>query len=450
VVAKLQATRVSGVAPLAVLFDSTSTTAASGVDTFRQITYSFDFGDDRGQIWAVSGQPKNTQTGGPLAAHVFDVAGTYMVKVRATDASGAYSDASVAVTVQNADAFYAATKTICVSPSSNFTDCPSGSAQQTSMPSGTGWSGKRVLLHTGEKFGDISILDGNSAVQVGSYGTGAKPVVASVGIGNWQPQTTAFPTDITVMDLNVSNQISQSLGSRVLVLRNDVHLTPNSSGIPLSMGEQDYWYRGDPNRKIPQSAFYNAREIFFVENNALGSDTNTGVAGFWGDGSRVALLGNRFGKYQQHSARFSALNKSVLAHNEFQGISSDGIRLALKLHSMGYNDYTDGAINDTSGRGGWATNQIVIANNVFGNAADNNAWTVAVAPQNDTVEEGIQNVILENNRFYRGKNTSTDLIIAGRFITYRKNTVVGGGALNVGTDNGVLPAAWTGPNYSSQ
>jgi hypothetical protein len=34
---------------------------------------------------------------------VFDVAGTYTVKVRATDASGAYSDASVTVTVTNAD-----------------------------------------------------------------------------------------------------------------------------------------------------------------------------------------------------------------------------------------------------------------------------------------------------------------------------------------------------------
>jgi hypothetical protein len=448
VTAKVQATRVSGVAPLAVLFDSTTTTAKSGVDTFREITYSYNFDDERAQTWAVSGQPKNTQTGGPVSAHVFDVAGTYVVKVRATDASGAYSDASVTVTVSNADTFYAATKTICVSPSSNYTGCPSGAAQQSSMPSGTGWSGKRVLLHTGEKFGDISILDGNSAVQVGSYGSGAKPIVASVGIGNWQPQSTAFPTDITVMDLNVSNQISQSLGSRVLVLRNDVHLTPNSGGIPLSMGEQDYWYRGDPNRKIPQSAFYNAREIFFVENNAIGTDTSTGVAGFWGDGSRVALLGNRFGRYQQHSARFSALHKSVLAHNEFQGISADGIRLALKLHSMGLNPYTDGAINDTSGRGGWASSQIVIANNLFGNAADNNAWTVGIEPQNNTVEEGIENVVLENNRFIRGKSTVTDLVLAGRLITYRKNTVVSSGTLSVGTDSGVLPTGWYGPFFA--
>ena len=446
--AKVQATRVSGVAPLAVLFDSTATTAQSGVDTFRQITYSYNFDDERGQTWAVSGQPKNTQTGGPVSAHVFDVAGTYVVKVRATDASGAYSDASVTVTVTNADTFYAATKTICVSPSSNYTGCPSGAAQQTAMPSGTGWSGKRVLLHTGEKFGDISILDGNSAVQVGSYGTGAKPIVASVGIGNWRPASANFATDITVMDLNVSNQISQSLGSRVLVMRNDVHLTPNSGGIPLSMGELDYWYRGDAYRTVPQSAFYNAREIFFVENNALGSDTATGVAGFWGDGSRVALLGNRFGKYQQHSARFSALHKSVLAHNEFQGISSDGIRLALKLHSMGYNAYTDGAINDTSGRGGWATNQIVIANNLFGNAADNNAWTVAIAPQNTTVEEGIQNVILENNTFYRGKSTSTDLVIGGKLITYRKNKTSTGAALSVGTEQGILPSTWFGPIFA--
>jgi len=446
--AKVQATRVTGVAPLAVLFDSTTTTAASGVDTFRQITYSYNFGDDRGQTWAVSGLPKNTQTGGPVSAHVFDVAGTYTVKVRATDASGAYSDASVTVTVTNADTFYAATKTICVSPTSNFTGCPSGAAQQSSMPSGTGWSGKRVLLHTGEKFGDISILDGNNSVQVGSYGTGAKPIVASVGIGNWQPQTTAFATDITVMDLNVKNGMQQSLGSKVLFYRNDVHTT--GGGLSMTFGQADYWYRGDPYRTVAQSAFYNAREIFFVENYAINPDTSSASYGVWGDGSRVALLGNSFGKQQMHSVRISALNKGIIAHNEIQGISSDGIRHAMKLHSMGLNAYADGLINDTSGTGGWASSQVVIANNLFGNAADNNAWTVAISPQNDQYAEGVENVIVENNRFVRSTSTSTDLVLGGRRLTYRGNAASTGSAISEGVGHtGALPQSWRGPYYDS-
>jgi hypothetical protein len=437
----LVATRTTGTAPLAVMFDASSTMVPGVADPFRELAYTFDFGDPRGQTWAVSGKPKNAEVGGPLAAHVYDLPGTYTVRV-----SAASHSATVVIKVDDPAVVYAGTKTVCVGKS--FTGCPAGAAQQSSLPNGTAWNGKRWLLRAGESFGDISILDGNTNVQVGSFGIGAKPIVASVGIGNWRPTTTNFASDIVVMDLNVQNQIAQSIGQRVLVLRNDVHLKPNSAGIPLSMGQIDYWYRGDQNRTVAQSAFYNAREIFFVENNALGTDTQTGVAGFWGEGSRVALLGNRFGRYQQHSIRFSALNRGVLAHNEVQGISADGNRHALKLHSMGFNPYADGAINDTSGRGGWETSKVVIANNLIGNVADNNAWTMVIGPQNNTVGEGVEDVIVEANTFIHGKNTSRDLVYMGRRITVRGNAVQGGAKFLTGTDpNPEVPVAWSAPNY---
>ena len=424
--ASLQVTRTSCVAPCAVLFDAT------GMGDFRA-TYTFDFGDPTAGTWPISGKSKNSEVGGPIAAHVFNGPGVYTPRVNGV---------AVTVTVADPNLTFAGTKTVCVSPAKDYTGCPSGASQVTAYPA-LPWSGKRVLLHAGESFGAISLLDGNSNVQVGSYGTGPKPIVASVGIGNWRPTTPAFPTDITVMDLDVSNQIAQSLGQRVLVMRNDVHLTPNSGGIPLSMGLADYWYRGDPHRTVAQSAFYNAREIFFVANNALGTNTATGIAGFSGDGSRVAMLGNRFGKYQQHSVRIGALYKGVLAHNEFQGISADGSRHALKLHSQGPTmTYSDGWINDTSGRNGWISEQIVIANNVFGNAADNNAWTVEISAQNDTVEECIRDVIVENNKFIRGSKTSTDLVLTGKNITVRGN-----GAIRTGHVNGVIPTSCLGPYF---
>jgi hypothetical protein len=86
VTATVTASRVTG-APLAVLFDATGTTNTSGLDSFRQLNYAFNFGDDRGLVWSVSGLPKNTETSGPVAAHVFDVAGTYTVTVKATNPS---------------------------------------------------------------------------------------------------------------------------------------------------------------------------------------------------------------------------------------------------------------------------------------------------------------------------------------------------------------------------
>ena len=159
------------------------------------------------------------------------------------------------------------------------------------------------------------------------------------------------------------------------------------------------------------------------------------------------MLGNRFGKAQMHSARFSALDRGFLGHNEFQGISADGIRHSLKLHSNGLNPYADGSINDTSGQGGWASGRNVIANNLFGNALDNNDWTVAVSPQNDQYAEGIEKTIVENNRFVQGTKTSTDLILAGRNLIWRGNSRVGAsGAIRESqAHDGALPADWKGP-----
>ncbi|MBX3621807.1 MAG: hypothetical protein KF891_17690 [Rhizobacter sp.] len=161
-----------------------------------------------------------------------------------------------------------------------------------------------------------------------------------------------------------------------------------------------------------------------------------------------ALLGNTFGSYQMHSVRFSALHKGVIAHNDIRGISADGIRHALKLHSMGLNAYSDGFIHDLSGTGGWATDEVVIANNTLGNASDNNQWTVAVSPQNDQYAEGNENILVENNRFVRGRSTVTDLVMGGRNITSRGNSVSTGSALSTGIGHdSALPAAWKGPYY---
>jgi len=57
-------------------------------------------------------------------------------------------------------------------------------------------------------------------------------------------------------------------------------------------------------------------------------------------------------------------------------------------------------------------------------------------------------VIVENNRFARGPNTSTDMVYVGRRITARGNLTTSGAKITTGTDtNTELPAEWMGPNY---
>lgn len=441
--ATLQATRTGGVAPLAVLFDATATTTTTpGTDTFRQLSYSFDFGDERGAAWPVSGQPKNQQTGGPIAAHVFDQPGTYTVKVKATDASGASAETTLTINVQSADAAYAGTQTVCVSPSANYTGCPAGALRQTALPSL--YHGKRVLLRRGESFGAITITDGNTGVIVGGYGAGALPLVDSVSVGAWRPSTPNFATDITVMDLKVGNGMTQSVGKRVLFYRNE--LTSQGSKNGIYFGGIKYWAGDDPHRKVAMTEFYQPREIFLVENTVVGSVTGDKYNVF-GDGSHIALLGNVMGTSGEHTVRLTSARKAIVAHNELRGISNDGRRHSLKIHSGGMTPYDD-RYSVSSYK--WISEQVVVSHNVFGHPNSNNQWTVALSPQNNEYTEGLQHFIIANNHFIRTASVVQDLTLGGRDFTIRGNTVSNGESLRQGTGHtGGLPAEWVGPFYTN-
>ena len=52
---RLNTSRISGTAPLAVHFDaSDTTTTIPNIYSFHDIRYSFDFGDERNQSWTIS------------------------------------------------------------------------------------------------------------------------------------------------------------------------------------------------------------------------------------------------------------------------------------------------------------------------------------------------------------------------------------------------------------
>ncbi len=83
--AQLSVTPSSGTAPLAVTADASASTAGSSPIS----SYTFDFGDGT----TVGPQP------GPTASHTFTAAGSYVVKVTATDGNGLTSQANQTVTV---------------------------------------------------------------------------------------------------------------------------------------------------------------------------------------------------------------------------------------------------------------------------------------------------------------------------------------------------------------
>jgi len=431
------------------LFDGTgSTVGASGTQPFHDLHYEFNFDDNEAGTWTHSGLSKNSQGGSPLAAYVFERPGTYTVRMRVEAPNGQFSQTSTTVTVLNPSSHYAGTRTVCVSTTANYAGCPSGAAQQTALP--TTYAGKRVLLRRGESFPTINVRHQDDDVQVGAFGTGAKPRVASVQIGAGRATTANFPDEVTIMDLDVANGIEQTgPTSRLLLLRND--LDDPGARNEISFGAAlGYWAESDPYRVVPTSAFYHPREIFIVENRVIGSTSSNAatVVNLYGGGSRMAILGNDMGQSAQHTVRLYAAHKTVIAHNALRGRSADGVRHALKLHSGGLGSYAD---SFAVSRGTWVTQQVAIANNLFGDPQDNNSWNVAIRPQNAGSGEGIEDVIVENNRFHRGPNTNTDVLIVGRRLGARGNTrATGGTGLNISTDSSTsypLPGQWVGPYY---
>jgi PKD repeat protein len=448
IVAQLEATRVSGTAPLAVQFDATGTTSSlSSQHPFHHVRYSFDFGDQRGLNWPISGLSKNVQTGGPLAAHVFDQPGTYQVRVRATDLAGDYSERSINITVLDPSAAYAGTGTICVSAAANYAGCPSGASQVTALPSSATFNGRRVLLRSGETFGSISIQHGSQNVQVGAYGTGAKPRVNSIVVGTAQPTSASFPRNISIMDLNILQRFEQFASmSQLLLYRNTFAPSTSATEGQITIGAALEYIVS--HAALAANQYTQPREIFVVENQLTGSLSNT-FLNMQGSGSRFVILGNDMGTSQQHTLRLFRMHKGLVAHNALRGRSSDGIRHALKIHSGGLGDYNDNyAISGST----WASRQIVIANNLLGDPSDNNSWTGVAGPQNngENSREGLEDVVLENNVFHRGPNTNTEFILMGRRMTSRGNSRADGGSVNVSQYNNsyqLLPAEWVGPFY---
>lgn len=446
---ELPATRLSGPAPLGVLFDATTLVAAGAVaHPFHQLRYEFDFGDERGETWPISGAPKNTQAGGPLAAHVFDEPGSYLVRVRILGGASPV-EASVRIEVGDAHVAYAGAKTICVSTSANYGGCPTGALHQTTIPAPL--AGKRVLLRRGETFPGINVRRTDDDVRFSAFGPGtAKPRVERVDISGGTPGNDGFADDVSILGLSIRNGIHhESSAARMMLYKNDLDTPGGDNSITIG-GAIGYYAERNPG-----VAFYHPREIFVVENRVIGqvNDEGTPFLNFQGAGSRFAVLGNDMARAQEHTARFFALHKSVVAHNAFRGqahsASGPSIRSAIKLHSGGLGPYADDlAVSGTS----WATSQVVIADNLLGDATNNGSFTAGAAPQNADVGtvEGIEDVIFERNRFVRGPHTNTELHNVGRRITTRGNVRVDGGPpqISVGTPGPSMPAAWIGPYFN--
>ena len=462
--------RLSGVAPLAVFFDASGSSATATTRPFHDLEYRWDFGDKIGGIlnlsppltgtstWNAGSKPgvssRNTATG-PVTAHVYETPGTYYVTLNITDGTNSVSNSCTEIAVQDPDTVFATTNTVCVARTAGFAGCPAGAQQitETSFPaaiSNYAKTGTRVLFKRGDTFDAATeaVLTETGPGMVGAFGTGALPVIQMTGNTNvlgFSSVTTPDFKDWRIMDLDMDGMggnatsgtgIGGTSGgaAQITVLRLTYRNMNNAIGFAIDL--LNYWNNYADANSRPDLGGHMLDQVAVVDSTVV-AGANT-VYSAYDSGNRIAFMGNSFDNggnaSGSHVTRWPYLNKAVISNNSF---SRPGFtRLTIKLHGPGWNAVSnDGVFDPTAthprnGPSDWSnyslaasgdgySKYVVISDNKLTEAA--NPWSVDIGPEDPYNDERVHDVIFERNWFVANTASQVSLRIAASEITVRNN-----------------------------
>jgi PKD repeat protein len=431
--------RVSGIAPLAVFFDGSATRASATARPFHELEYRWNFGDPAGgAVWTqgsgagiASNNSKNAASG-PMAAHVFESAGTYTVCLTVTDgANTAARPVTITVTSPDSAPEFAGAATLCVDsrarPVPGADGCPAGAtvlqsadfdaAINTSARNGA--AHKRILFRRGSTFtsSTTAAITANGPGLVGAYGTGAKPHVNGASgkflIGH---ESNLSFADWRIVDLSLDGQGMTSSGGtafqtigpfrQLTLLR--VEARRFLHGVLLSK-----WFLD--NRVNNTQAF--RAPLWSDLAIAESVIENVYDYGFLGEANRISMLGNRFlartssasAQAPGHLVRLGYANGAVLSHNNFAG-DSPGNSLTIR----GVPNGGDRTIPPDA----W-TEKVIVSDNVI--AGGQSAWFFTIRRVNDWTEARFRNVLVERNWIIATPPTFTALVTDAGEMTIRNN-----------------------------
>lgn len=333
------ASRLTGVAPLAVFFDATASTSTNPILPFHDMGYGWDFGDPGGGTWgqgARSGVSKNLATGA-VAAHVFETPGTYTVTLAISDGTNTVVNNCAVITVNNPDV----ANTTCVNAlGADHTGCPLVGVGMTYANSaacvtagrcvtnadfdvaltsylgvGAAAAGKRVLFKGGDTFVASVVYAYNAAgpTEIGAYGTG-RPIIQYTGSdpASGYIYVAGTSSDLRVVGIEFDGQSQTDL--RAISFQN----TAWGNALFLNTYLRNLW-----------SGYQVGMEGtgLFVVNNVI--DTIGGAAGAMsifvgssvGHSSQVAVLGNSVSQagFGEQALRLNAVQKFVISNNTVSG-----------------------------------------------------------------------------------------------------------------------------------
>jgi len=412
--------RVSGVAPLAVHFNAVGTTATATARPFHELEYRWSFGDASSGNWGdrstgSSGTGANTSRNvarGPVAAHVYETPGTYVLNLTVTDGTNTISNSCVQIAVQDPNLVYANANTVCISstgiPSGGADGCPSGAAgfqlsdfcSAVTTHRGTG---KRLLFRGGQTFSCAAgtTVPNNGPWTIGSYGGGLARILSSQATGNVigiGAGAGIFPADGRLMDLEITTSAPpgntlisvRGIGNfdKLTLLRLNIHDIGDGPQFLVNLvnvaGNTHVW-----------------DQLTIADSTIRTITGGAGTHGLFLFASRLALLGNliddTFGG--EHLARLDYHNGSVISHNALRNGAAGKETMAIR----GTENNPAGPVYQGFVLPSPSPSQyIVISDNDF---TLDTPEGVKLGPANSTIQVVIQDVISERN-YYRAPVTT--------------------------------------------
>jgi len=417
--------RASGVAPLSVFFDATGTVSSTVTRPFHDIEYRWNFGESAGPgigQWSQGGRPgqnsRNTAIG-PVAGHVFETPGTYVVTVEDAAKTVNYQ---CRITVQDPEVVFSAAKTTCFSTSGNFTGCPVGanrvSTSDFSVVRNAATAAntvRRLLMRRGETWtaSNTTGFDVQGPGLIGAFGTGTAPVVAtapgfpdSVALIGLSSRSTPTMKDWRFMDIRLdatskpAGKITgfEALGGidQLTLLR----ITTDVVMLPIEMSDfvLDYWNAGTNTSFRGHHAWDQLAVVDLTVLNMPPIQNGLGAPmGVFISAERLFFAGNSIDNHGtdvrsvSHNARFPYLAKASISNNTF--MNPGPTEHCIKLHAK---EWGDTGVSGTQGLGAGYTRWVHIADNKCVPAYG--PWPIAVGPpSSDPVEFRGKDIILERN-----------------------------------------------------
>jgi hypothetical protein len=420
------------VAPLAVFFDASGTTAPDVTSRpFHDLGYGWNFGDagPSAEAWPTGSRPglasKNTATG-PVAAHVYETPGTYDVTLAVTDGTNVATVTCAQITVQQPDTVFAGENTICFSQASDFSSAPCNApgTVTSSTPSfataiAMAAPGKRLLFRRGETWDVPAAGTGRLMVNgpgiIGAYGAGATPVIRAAGVTTMLAISDGASPNISdwrVMDLefdgqggtNVNAVVGAGASSQMTFLRLNIHNTKN--GIQFS--ESILVLLGAPHALYDQLTIANST----IQNldDGGGPLVFNGGVGMFLQANRLAVLGNSIVNTEEaeHVLRIQFTNKAAIQANDLR-------RPAATKHALTLRAVTIGTASTSS----FTTQGVVISDNLLEGGLGNLPFQIQ--PSASSEDQRLANIVVDGNLVRSGSNAQAGVIVSADEITLRNN-----------------------------